>query len=92
MKVFFVLSIVWVIVFIIAWYNVYGNGYKYNHKKGSIVHNVQKKIMLKHLLPNNGKKFDNALQNSIHKKFIKSEFGDKSINIAIHSSNITDEV
>lgn len=78
---FIILLILWIIVLGILIYIKHIRYIKYSLKKDSIIYNIKHGILQKHLLPNSGTKFDNRLQNQIHKNFIKSELGNDSIQL-----------
>ena len=78
---FIILLFLWVIFLGILIYLKYLRFIKYSFQKNSIVYNIKHGILQKHLLPNSGTKFDNSLQNKIHKEFIKSELGNDSIQL-----------
>ncbi|SCX26941.1 hypothetical protein SAMN02910436_02176 [Ruminococcaceae bacterium P7] len=78
---FIILLILWILSLGVLIYLKFIRYIKYSFQKDSIIYNIKHGILQKHLLPNSGSKFDNSLQNKIHKNFIKSELGNDSIQL-----------
>ncbi len=76
-----VLIILWLLCIIIYRYKHSKKYLLSKYSKDGIVYNVASGLLTKHLLPNNGDRFDNEEQNAIHKSFIYSELGNEAIKL-----------